>query len=84
MATMQCIKTGCHLYSKEYGMYFSGDLYYKGPAFAASTSITDAPRVYVLGFNAEAWEPLRSRIHCAVSTIDLPLGMYQVGTGGGR
>lgn len=86
MAQMQCVKTGCHLYSSEYGMYFRGDLYYKGDPLKAflleeHEVETHIMGVWVLKFNHESWEPIVARLHCRVNSIDLVLGMHQVGKG---
>lgn len=63
--TMQCIKTGCHLYTREYQCSFLGDLYHIG-----DPSQNQNKGTYILkclGSGSRSYEPIRPTLNCVVS-----------------
>jgi hypothetical protein len=56
MKPMECVKTGCHLYSREYQCSFRGDLYSFGEG-------------YVLKAVHRANEPLQDKLHAIASKM---------------
>ena len=59
--SMQCVKTGCHLYSQEYQKSYYGDLFTVGDPSSAGM-------IYVLKYVLEQYSPIKERLH-AIATL---------------
>lgn len=70
---MHCVKTGCHLFDADHGIYYRGDLYWDG----GGADVMDVAGTYIFKFlglqNYRA--PLESRVHMhARDIVKWPFG----------